>query len=144
MDMAQQITGAYGKDEFIMGAWVKADENRITIAFFNSLGTSMGDLSFDHRGVVFSSPYTPGSFKAEYILADFQFCFYRIDKLTPALRKRGLTLQVETSGDREIRTILQKGERIIEIIKNGDTLRYRNLLRGYWYTLRGNFNDQGE
>jgi hypothetical protein len=150
LDMAQQITGTYGKQEFIMDAWVAADENRMTIVFFNTLGVSLGELSFHEGGAAFS-PARPaplsGLPKAEYIIADFQFCFYRKESLAAALKKIGLELRVERrgpgegeEGDAEIRRIFRGGKGIIEIIKRGDTVRYVNFLQGYAYTLRGDFH----
>jgi hypothetical protein len=141
LDMAQQISGSWGKQEFLMDAWVRADQKGISMALFNSLGTTLGDLSFSDRALSFSSPLFPSSFKAEYIIADFQFCFYRIDALVPALR--GLTLVVEIwdglSGSREVRRILEGKKLIIEIEKTDGMVRYTNHLRGYAYTLRGAF-----
>jgi hypothetical protein len=152
LDMAQRISGSYGGAEFIMDAWVRADETRIAMAFFNSLGATMGDLSFSEGTLSFSSSFLPSSVKAEYIVADFQFCFYRPGALSRALKNGGLRLSVE-SGIRpdgsgaasreewagERRTIYEGDKRIIEIEKTASLVRYTNYLRGYAYTLEGAF-----
>ncbi|GHU80481.1 hypothetical protein FACS189468_0390 [Spirochaetia bacterium] len=141
LDMAQQIAGSWGKEEFLMDAWVRAGPGEIALVLFNSLGATLGDLSFSDEALSFSSSFFPSSLKAEYIVADFQFCFYRIDALVPALK--GLTLEVELqdgpSFTREIRRILEGKKLIIEIEKTRDMVRYTNHLRGYAYTLRGAF-----
>jgi hypothetical protein len=150
--MAQRISGSYGKADFIMDAWVRADETRIAMVLFNSLGTTMGDLSFDEGALSFSSPFLPSSIRAEYIVADFQFCFYRPDALSRALKNCGLRLSVEPGihpegsgvasreeGAGERRTIYEGDKRIIEIEKNASFVRYTNYLRGYAYTLEGAF-----
>jgi hypothetical protein len=144
MDGPQQISGSYGKQEFIMEAWVKADENEVNMALFNSFGADMGDFSFRDEGILLSSPVFPDSFKAEYLAADFQFCFYKAEALETALKKCGLSLELEKTGleqanYHEIRRIREGEKVIIEIEKTGEQVRYRNLLRGYSYTLGGSF-----
>ncbi|GHV76891.1 hypothetical protein AGMMS49942_17120 [Spirochaetia bacterium] len=135
LDMAQQVTGRYGKQEFVLDAWVKADEGGITIALFNALGADMAQLSFDAAGISFVSTVFPSTLKPEYVAADFQFCFYRADALRRALKDSGLTLVA----DPQVRTIYSGRERIIEIVKNRETVQYTNFLRNYSYTLRGDF-----
>jgi hypothetical protein len=135
LDMAQQITGSYGNREFLLDSWVKADEDGITIALFNALGADMGQLSFDAARISFVSSVFPPELKPEYLAADFQFCFYRVDALVQALKASGLTLIAE----KDVRTIYSGRKRIIEIVKTGETVRYTNFLRNYSYTLRGAF-----
>jgi hypothetical protein len=143
LDGQQQITGSYGNQAFVMDAWVQADENEVNIALFNSFGVDMGELSFWEDGVSFSSTVFPPALKAEYIAADVQFCFYRVDSLMAALKKCGLTLIVEIhdgmDGWKEVRKILSGKKELIEIEKTETTISYTNFLRGYAYTLRGAF-----
>jgi hypothetical protein len=143
LDMAQQLTGRYGNQEFVLDAWVKADEGGITLALFNALGTDMGQLSFDDVGISFVSALFPPALKPEYIAADFQFCFYRVDALVRALKASGLTLIAAIhdtpEGGKEVGTIFSGKQRIIEIVKTGETVQYTNFLRDYSYTLMGAF-----
>ena len=143
LDMAQQLTGRYGKQEFVLDAWVKADDGGITIALFNALGADMAQLSLDAAGISFVSALFPPALKPEYIAADFQFCFYRVDALVPALKAAGLTLVVAIvdtlEGWKEVRTIYAGRKRIIEVDKTERTVRYTNFLRDYSYTLTGAF-----
>ncbi|MFP3089344.1 DUF3261 domain-containing protein [Treponema sp. TIM-1] len=137
MDLGQHITGTYGEQEFILDAWTEADENRVTMAFFNTLGVSMGDLSFNEGGLFFSSAFLPPQISAEYILADFQFCFYRAEAVAKALKRAGLTFTVEKAvdGTGEVRTIYEGNTRIIRIEKGISTVVYTNYFRRYAYTL---------
>ncbi|GHV54006.1 hypothetical protein AGMMS49579_13800 [Spirochaetia bacterium] len=143
LDMAQQLTGRYGKQEFLLEAWVKADEGELTIALFNAMGADMGQLSFNDRGISLTSTVFPPALKPEYMAADFQFCFYRIDALASALKDSGLTLVTaannNSGGSEEVRTIYFGKDRIIEILKTRDAVQYTNFLRDYSYTLRGAF-----
>jgi hypothetical protein len=145
LDMPQQLAGRHGDQEFLLDAWVKADETGIAIALFNALGADMGQLSFDTRGISFVSTVFPPGLPPEYIAADFQFCFYPVDALVPALKASGLTMiaaihdGVAPEGGKEVRTIYSGKKRIIEIVKTEETVQYANFLRDYSYTLRGAF-----
>jgi hypothetical protein len=143
IDMPQQIIGRYGEQEFIMDCWVQANERGITIALFNSFGTEAGYLAFTDGAVSFFSPVFPSSLKAEYIVADFQFCFYRVDLLSQSLKDSGLRLVVEIHDgieeNREVRTIFAGKKPIVEIVKTESAVSLKNFLRDYSYTLRGIF-----
>jgi hypothetical protein len=139
LDMPQQITGTYGNQEFVMQAWVSADEYGVTMSLFNGFGASLGELSFTETGISLVSGVFPASAKPEYIIADFQFCFYRADALSHALKSCGLTLETRRNGQTEIRTIRERKEKIVEIEKTSEMIRYTNHLRKYAYTLEGVF-----
>jgi hypothetical protein len=104
----------------------------------------MGDLSYRAGSLSFSSPVFPSSFKAEYLVADFQFCFYRVDALKAALGRLKLDVEIHDGlyGSKEIRRIRDGKKVIIEIEKSMEAgvLRYTNFLRGYSYTLQGDFS----
>lgn len=144
LDMPQQIRGRYGIQEFVMDAWALADERGIDLTLLNSFGAGMGELRFSEGELSFSSTLLPPLVKPEYIVADFQFCFYRIDALIPALKACGLQLVAEQrltvdEGCSEIRTISEGKKIIIEIEKTSTAVRYRNHLRDYAYILGGVF-----
>ena len=143
MDMAQYISAEFRGQNYFLNAWVKADENAIEMAFFNELGASIGDLSYRDGAAHFSSTVIPKavmrSFKPEYILADFQLCFYDPFLLGKSLEDCGLVLEIEDSN----RRILSGNEVIIEIEKTGNTVRLENHLRGYAFTLEGDFQRAG-
>jgi hypothetical protein len=144
MDMVQRISGVYGKQELVMEAWVKADETQILITLLSSFGNTLGELVFRGQDILFSSDFFPPSVKPEYIAADFQFCFYRADVLEKALAGAGLAFTVDRRIDKdgehlETRTIIEDGGEIITIEKKAAMVRYTNHLRGYTYTLEGDF-----
>ena len=141
LDCAQQITVNYDKQEFTLDAWVRADESGIEIALFTPMGISMGDFSFSDSGVSLDSPVFPPSFKAEYMAADFQLCYFHPEALRFALAEIGLSFEIfDNKNDDgmpfEIRRISESGKIIIEINKTGNEIQYTNLLRGYGYILR--------
>ncbi|MDR0598595.1 MAG: DUF3261 domain-containing protein [Treponema sp.] len=146
MDMSQRISGAYGKNRFELNAWVRADNAGISMELFNDLGAGLGKLVFTGRALNFSSPYFPRNLKAEYAAADFQFCFYRPGALRGALGN--LILRVEQTPPESPagrspgveRRLIYEGDRLlIEIEKSPRSVRYTNHLRGYSYTILGDF-----
>jgi hypothetical protein len=145
LDMPQQVTGRYGEQEFIIDCWVQANEQGITIALFNSFGTEAGYLAFTDGAVSFFSSVFPPNLRAEYIVADFQFCFYRVDLLSQALKDSGLTLVVEIRDgieekeSQEVRTIFAGKKPVVEIVKTESAVSLKNFLRDYSYTLQGMF-----
>jgi hypothetical protein len=135
MDTAQRISAEWQGKDYSFNAWVKADKEGMEITLLNELGVNMGELSYRNGSVSFSSKVFPNSLKPEYIVADFQLCFYNTDALTNALKDCGLTLK-NTENNR----CITKGKTvIIEIEKSSNTVRLVNHLRGYTYTLEGNF-----
>ena len=137
MDMVQYISASYGSREFFLGSWAKADETGMEMTFFNDLGANMGELSYREDYVNFYSPILPKSLRPEYIIADYQLCFYNSVLLKNALTQCGLTLEEQGN----IRRIFQGKQLIIEIVKSEDAVKLVNHLRGYSYTLEGDYGN---
>jgi len=135
LDMAQHISASWQGRDYFFNAWVKADEAGMEMTLLNELGVSMGELSYRDGHASFSSQVFPNSLKPEYIIADFQLCFYNIPALSLALKNCGLTIIGTENG----RRIVQGKKLIIEIEKSRNAVRLVNHLRGYAYTLEGNF-----
>jgi len=135
LDMAQYISASYKGINYFFNAWVRADETGIEMTLLNELGANMGELYYRDGLVSFSSPVFPQSLKPEYIVADFQLCFYNAPALRKALENCGLSF--ENTGN--IRRVFQGKTVVIEIEKNENAVRLVNHLRGYAYTLEGNF-----
>ena len=141
MDMAQFLSAEFGGKNYFFNAWVKANENAIEMSFFNELGASVGELSYRNGAVHFSSPIFPKSviqafFEPEYVIADFQLCFYDPFLLDESLKDSGLVLETKDG----CRRILSGNEVIIEIEKTENTVKLVNHLRKYAYTLEGDFH----
>ena len=135
LDMAQQISASYKGRKFFLNAWVKADETGMEMVLLNELGARMGELSYRNGLVSFSSPVVPSAMKPEYVIADFQLCFYNAVALRQALNDCGLSFE-DTENSRRI----FKGKTlVIEVEKDRNTVRLVNHLRGYAYTLEGDF-----
>ncbi|MDR2211832.1 MAG: DUF3261 domain-containing protein [Spirochaetaceae bacterium] len=137
IDMFQRINGSYGDRYFDLNAWVRADKTGIVMEILNDLGSSLGELVFTGGELRFGSAYFPQNLPAQYAVADFQLCFYRIPALRSAMGK--LRLETETGASVERRLVYDGEELIIKIEKDPASVRYTNYLRGYSYTILGNF-----
>jgi hypothetical protein len=135
MDMAQHISASYSGQDYFFNTWVKADEAGLEMILFNELGVNMGELSYRDGAVNFSSSIFPKSLRPEYIVADFQLCFYKPPMLRRALKDCGLLFETEGG----TRRVLKGKKTITEIEKNGASVKLANHLRGYVYTLEGDF-----
>jgi hypothetical protein len=135
VDMAQRISALYRGQNYYFSAWVLADENGIDISLFNELGAAIGELSYRDGKANLSSAVFPKSLKPEYIIADFQLCFYDSELLRKALKDCGLVL--ETPNNR--RRVFKGKNLIIETEKTSGAVKLVNHLRGYSYVLEGEF-----
>ena len=135
IDMTQQISASYKGRDFFFNALVIADESGIDITILNELGANLGDLSYRNGEVSFSSPIFPKSLKPEYIVADFQICFYNAFLLQQSLEDCGLFFECTENS----RRVIQGKTIIIEIEKSSGSVRLVNYLREYSYTLEGTF-----
>ena len=136
VDMPQRISASFRDHNMSMLAWVKADETIIALTLLNEMGTTVGELLYSDGAVSFSSKMLPASVKPEYIVADFQFCFYNEALIASALESCGLSLEIDGAAYR----IFNGKDMIYEIIKNPDAVVLTNHLRGYTYTLEGDYS----
>ena len=140
VDSLQKMTADFGKDNsFDFDVYVISDSSQLSMTILNEFGTTMASLFYDGLSLDFDSVIFPKQLKAEYIVADFQFCLYNVDDLKPALEKIGVNLEVtsEPAGDEiaEVRTLSKKGKVISKITKTALSIKYENFLRGYSYIL---------
>ena len=133
LDGYQFMSASFAGQSYYMNSWVKADETGMDIILLNEMGANLGELIWRDGKISFSSTVFPASMPPEYIIADFQFCFYNSAALNQALKNSGLVL-VETE---MARNIFMKNTLIIEITKGQNSITLNNHLRGYAYTLEG-------
>ena len=135
LDMPQFVSASYGGKDYYLNTWVKADAAGLNITIINELGANMGELAYRDGKVSFASSAFPPSLRPEYIVADFQLCFYKASALRQTLETCGLSFEDSGSG----RRILQDKKVIVEIEKTRNVIRFVNYLREYLYILEGNF-----
>lgn len=153
LDAVQRMTAKFGEQSFDFDVYVISDPSQLSMTIFNEFGTTMASLFYDGASLEFDSSVFPKNLKAEYIVADFQFCLYRANSLKSALANIGVDFEISTAKgsdgtSTESRTLSKKGKIISKITKsygiNKKTGReevksiyYENFLRGYSYLLTG-------
>ncbi len=139
VDAVQHITAKFGAREFESDCLLIADGDVLSLTMLNEFGTTVGELNYNNDLVVFNTALFPSAVKAEYIVADVQFCLYRADALCAALEAIGLRFEVSATDGGETRVVFDGEREIIHIEKSADTIAYTNVLRGYSYLLQGAF-----
>ena len=151
-DGVQQMTANFGKNSVQAEIYVLSDSETLAMTVFSEFGTTIASLVYDDDSIDFESSVFPENLKAEYIIADFQFCLYDASELKSALEKIGVNFEEsiacpanEESGTVITRTLSKKKKIISKITKTyaknesgGEELksiRYENFLRGYSYEL---------
>jgi hypothetical protein len=133
----QQIEGSYRGESHYLEVYVQADRERLVMVAYNSFGAKVFEMEQAADWLRFSAALSPGRIKPEYILADFQLCFFPAGPLRRNLSAAGLSFEEQREGEALLRTVSSEGRIIIEIRRTAGEVRYRNLLRGYQYIVRG-------
>ncbi len=138
IEARQQIEGSYRGQTYYLEAYVRADRERLVMLAFNAFGAKLFEIEHTEQAVRFSSALLPEGVKAEYILADFQLCYFPAAALRRSLGRAGLLLEERQEDGVLARTVRAEGRVIIEIRRSAGEVHYRNLLRGYQYIVREN------
>lgn len=152
-DGMQRMNAKFAKNEFEAEIYVIANDEQLSMTIMSEFGTTVAELFYDGEELDFASSVFPKNLRAEYIVADFQFCLYDIDALKSALEKAGVDFEVwlEEMPDgnwAESRILRQKGKTIAKVTKKYEknlkteanelkSIKYENFLRGYSYELAG-------
>ena len=142
LDMPQHIVGEFHKpdgstDSFEADSWVRANDSVLSVVLFSGFGTTIGEISYFRDSVkVESSLMNVEKMKAEYLLADFQICFYPFEPLQKNFEQAGFEFSETRSGAENadfVRTLSENGKTILTAKKTGAEIRLVNDLRGYSY-----------
>ena len=140
----QRLDGSFADRDFSLLCYLQLDSKGIFVSLMNEFASGMGELSFDGSSVSFSSSVFPKNLKAEYIVSDFQFAYYKAADLEETFKKAGLAFVQSREeicgidGEAEVRRIFedQKCQKCIErIVKQGKVIMIDNYLRNYSYVL---------
>lgn len=142
IDMAQHLEGHFAKADgdtssFSGDTWVRANDTILSIHLFSGFGTTIAELIYAHDSVSLSSSFIDGEkMKPEYVLADFQICFYPFEALKENFEKSGFEFSEERSRSNSAdfhRTLKEKGSVILWAKKSGSEIELVNELRKYRY-----------
>ncbi len=136
LDCLQLFTARFGDQAFSAQTYSIADSQGVSMSLLNEMGMELGQLSYGADGLSFQSAYLPDSVRAEYILADFQNCYYDAEALKRHYEAAGLSFTCSRQEGREYRQIADGGIIIEEIVKSAGRVSLTNRLRSYSYELK--------
>lgn len=132
----------FGENEFTCLSMLQMNEKSVYLCLLSDFGTTLGELSYDGKKVDLECALLPKRMKGEFIVADLQFAFYRLDEISKTLNKIGLTVSasmdfatVDNLSVKEVRSIMKGNKCIERITKTNKSVLIENLLRGYSYEL---------
>ncbi len=138
----QLLNGSFGNSSFSLMSYSQIDAQGISLSLMNDFGTDMGNVFYDGDKVIFDSAYFPKNLPGEYIICDIQNAFYEKAALRENYENAGLEFEVwngsdeiQAAGVSETRLIKDGKKLIEEIVIKKDTVKIKNYLRGYEYSL---------
>ena len=132
LSIYQGVEGFYQKQSYYLEAIVQATPSEISVTALSNFGTQVYDLVYNDSGIKFSGAQ---NIKPEYMLVDFELCYFPASSIKEMLEPAGLALEETAQPGGWVRKIYDGKTVLIEIARSGRELRYRNLLRGYGYTI---------
>ncbi len=159
IDEAQHLIGSFGQSlasgassadsakEFSGDVWVRANDSILSITLFGGFGMTIAELTYANDSVSFASSVIDAEkMKPEYVLADFQACFYPFEALRENFEKSGFVFSekrtepaategiasVKPSPDFE-RVLTDDGKVILRIVRKANEIDLVNELRHYKY-----------
>jgi len=136
LDEAQLLEGTYGNQSFSLESWTIANDSLISISLFNSIGASFGSLFYSKDSLFFNSSFIKSKqIKPQYIVTDFQLCFYKTEPLQKMYSKHGLLFFEKIQKDTIIRGVIDQKDTIIKITNNPEMTLFKNHLRNYEYRI---------
>lgn len=136
LDEAQLLEGTYGNQSFSLESWTIANDSLISISLFNSIGASFGSLFYSKDSIFFNSSFIKSKqIKPQYIVTDFQLCFYKTEPLQKMYSKHGLLFFENIQKETIIRGVIDQKDTIIKITNNPEMTLFKNHLRNYEYRI---------
>lgn len=136
LDEAQLLEGTYGNQSFSLESWTIANDSLISISLFNSIGASFGSLFYSKDSIFFNSSFIKSKqIKPQYIVTDFQLCFYKTEPLQKMYSKHGLLFFEKIQKETIIRGVIDQKDTIIKITNNPEMTLFKNHLRNYEYRI---------
>lgn len=141
LDMAQHLRGEFTQQDgslksFEGDSWVRANDTTLSIMLFSGFGTTIAEITYGKDSVHFeSSVMDVEKMKAEYVLADFQVCFYPYKALKDNFEEAGFVFEESRSGANldYVRTLKDGNTLVLTAERKGKEITLVNSLRHYSY-----------
>ncbi len=131
----QMIHGYFQNNEHTMLAVLNCDSNLMSMTLLSPIGNTLYEISFNGEEVETRGLSAFASGDPFYVLADIQYCYFPEDVLANHLADSGITMEVESLDDGWIRHFSVENELILEVKREGRSVRYINYLRNYEYMI---------
>ncbi len=136
VEVRQLMEGRYGSMTYSLEAYVKAGPEEIAMVALSGFGTEVYSLTYRNSGIEFTAVPFAGNPKPEYLVADFQLCYFPAAAVSSMVGAAGLAF-TETKTDDGWRREVRDGDAVvIGVSRRGATIEFENRLRGYGYTIR--------
>lgn len=136
VDGAQRIEAIHNGETSLFEAWVMANDTILSVTLFGSMGATIAEVNYTSDSLFFSSRIMDTEkIKPQYIIADFQLCFYETEKVRKVIEASHLEFEETIQGDESRRIISTEGKKIITIERNKNEIHLTNHLRGYEYRI---------
>ena len=140
LDMPQHLRGEFTQQDgslksFEGDSWVRANDSVLSIMLFSGFGTTIAEITYGKDSLHFeSSVMDVEKMKAEYVLADFQVCFYPYKALKDNFEAAGFVFE-ETRGIALdfVRTLKDGNTLVLTAERKGKEITLVNSLRHYSY-----------
>ena len=140
LDMPQHLRGEFTQQDGSMksfegDSWVRANDSVLSIMLFSGFGTTIAEITYGKDSLHFeSSVMDVEKMKAEYVLADFQVCFYPYKALKDNFEAAGFVFE-ETRGIALdfVRTLKDGNTLVLTAQRKGKEITLVNSLRHYSY-----------
>jgi len=125
-------------NEIFRNIFLTADKNSISITLQDEHNKKVGSAKYSEGNTeIYGWTATP-LMTAQDSIALFQWAFYSIEKVAQIFQSINLQFAIETSADGSVETrrVYNKRKCIIEIVKDGKTIRYTNSEKKITLTLQ--------
>jgi hypothetical protein len=141
LDMPQHLRGEFTQQDgslksFEGDSWVRANDTILSIMLFSGFGTTIAEITYGKDSVHFeSSVMDVEKMKAEYVLADFQVCFYPYKALKDNFEEAGFVFEESRGGANldYVRTLKDGNTLVLTAERKGKEITLVNSLRHYSY-----------
>ena len=153
LDMPQHLRGEFTQQDgslksFEGDSWVRANDTILSIMLFSGFGTTIAEITYGKDSVHFeSSVMDVEKMKAEYVLADFQVCFYPYKALKDNFEEAGFVFEESRGGSNGgsnggandgaaldyVRTLKDGNTLVLTAERKGKEITLVNSLRHYSY-----------
>ena len=149
LDMPQHLRGEFTQQDgslksFEGDSWVRANDTTLSIMLFSGFGTTIAEITYGKDSVHFeSSVMDVEKMKAEYVLADFQVCFYPYKALKDNFEEAGFVFEESRGGSNGgandgtaldyVRTLKDGNTLVLTAERKGKEITLVNSLRHYSY-----------